>query len=249
MLWFKHYTNASDNAWLNRLENDLGLEAYARWFKILEIIFSIKKEKFSNGAAFRPGFWCRALRFRSVNDCRSFLERLTNDQRIVVEWSPTEWVVRYPKALKLLKPPPEFEIKKSSLELDIELDKEVYNKNYKPKKPTKVGSDATRPMSFVIKFQKLFKESWEKHYGHEYKNYPFSVTGAFFKKFEKDVDGDKQLTEAIERFFSSSDKFYVSSRHSFNVFMSAINALIVAPKTRVWGEDFLKESKTEGKPL
>lgn len=38
MRWFKHYATASDNSFIEELEEKFGLEGYARWYKLLEII-------------------------------------------------------------------------------------------------------------------------------------------------------------------------------------------------------------------
>lgn len=38
MKWFKHMADASDNEFLSGLEEELGLEGYARWWKLLEAI-------------------------------------------------------------------------------------------------------------------------------------------------------------------------------------------------------------------
>lgn len=38
MRWFKHFSNASDDDFLEELEEQFGLEGYARWWKLLEII-------------------------------------------------------------------------------------------------------------------------------------------------------------------------------------------------------------------
>ncbi len=38
MRWFKHYAEASDNSFIEDLEEKFGLEGYARWYKLLEVI-------------------------------------------------------------------------------------------------------------------------------------------------------------------------------------------------------------------
>jgi hypothetical protein len=36
--WFKHYTCSSDDEFIAGLEEEFGLEGYARWWKLLEAI-------------------------------------------------------------------------------------------------------------------------------------------------------------------------------------------------------------------
>jgi len=38
MKWFKHFTDASDDEFIAELENRFGLEGYARWWKLLEVV-------------------------------------------------------------------------------------------------------------------------------------------------------------------------------------------------------------------
>lgn len=120
MRWFKHLADADSDGWLNRLENELGIEAYARWWKLLETIALQMNESERCAATYRPGFWTRRLRFRSVPDCQKFLVRLavdgrilfTGDQRSISDQSPNdrrsfpecsanEWSIKCPKLLKI----------------------------------------------------------------------------------------------------------------------------------------------------
>lgn len=50
MKWFKHMCDASENDFLTRLEDEFGLEGYARWFKLCEAVghgADPKKDKWS----------------------------------------------------------------------------------------------------------------------------------------------------------------------------------------------------------
>lgn len=49
MLWFKHMSDASNNDFLTRLEDEFGLEGYARWFKLLEAV--------AHGCEPKKGVW------------------------------------------------------------------------------------------------------------------------------------------------------------------------------------------------
>jgi len=58
MKWFKHFTDASDDDFLQTIEDIFGLEGYARWWKLLEVIA---------GVAFPKGL------FRQIGTVRVYL--------------------------------------------------------------------------------------------------------------------------------------------------------------------------------
>lgn len=63
MKWFKHLADASNDDFVEELEEALGLEGYARWWKMLEIIAAgMEKDRNDPSAIHTVGKWCEKLK-------------------------------------------------------------------------------------------------------------------------------------------------------------------------------------------
>lgn len=84
MRWFKHMTDASDNEFIERLEADFGLEGYARWWKLCEII---GKHMDNSGRCHAEYSWTKWQSFLKGkrNKLETFLKRLENESKIKIE--------------------------------------------------------------------------------------------------------------------------------------------------------------------
>lgn len=97
--WFKHFSDASRDEKIVKIEARYGLNGYARFFKLLELF---SEQEGVEKLTYRPGFWASALRFRSVIDAGSFLDQLAIDAGLIVDRSGIDWVVSWPKFVKLI---------------------------------------------------------------------------------------------------------------------------------------------------
>lgn len=85
MKWFKHMSDASDDEFLQRVEDLFGLEGYARWWKLLEVIASeISESHPEPSAEFTWKKWGEKLRGKP-NKLKSFLEYSENQTKIKLE--------------------------------------------------------------------------------------------------------------------------------------------------------------------
>jgi len=81
MKWFKHYTNASDDEFIARLEDEFGLEGYARWWKLLEVIAQNMGGESGCSATYPWSHWQRFLKGKR-RKLEPFLAHLESKGRI-----------------------------------------------------------------------------------------------------------------------------------------------------------------------
>lgn len=80
--WFKHISDASDDDFLQTIEEEFGLEGYARWFKLLECIS--RDVRHSGRATLPLRDWARYLR-TNARVFIPFLEAIRRHGRIEFE--------------------------------------------------------------------------------------------------------------------------------------------------------------------
>ena len=87
MKYIKHMCNCSDDAFLEQMEKDLGLEAYARWWKMLEVIGrAMEKDRNDPSAEHTVEKWCQYLKAkRKTLDI--FLDYCRKKEKIYTEYS------------------------------------------------------------------------------------------------------------------------------------------------------------------
>jgi len=75
MKWFKHFSNASEDEFIQRLEDEFGLAGYAWWWKILETVARNSKPG-ECSATLSSSKWKSSLLTNSkgLNKCLDFLE-------------------------------------------------------------------------------------------------------------------------------------------------------------------------------
>lgn len=86
MKWFKHFTHASNGDTITKIEREFGLEGYARWFKLLEIIGRGMDGTDRCSAKYHINDWCAFLKCKP-NKFRTFVERLADVSETFVERS------------------------------------------------------------------------------------------------------------------------------------------------------------------
>lgn len=101
MQWFKHYSNASNDDFLEELESKFGLEGYARWWKLLEVIAE-EMERGSDLCHAKHSLhkWSLFLKGKQ-NKLSSFLVYLENKQKINLEQTENILKIECPKLLEL----------------------------------------------------------------------------------------------------------------------------------------------------
>ena len=80
MIWFKHMCDASNGETISQIEEEFGLEGYARWFKLMEVIAS-KSDGENFYAEYSLKKWCLFLKAKPKK-LVMFLECLGNLQAI-----------------------------------------------------------------------------------------------------------------------------------------------------------------------
>lgn len=87
MRWFKHMAGASRDAFVVDLEARFGLEGYARWFKLLEVVAEqCRPERGEWSVSYPEATWARLLSAKR-KILRTFLEYCRNVSRIKAEYS------------------------------------------------------------------------------------------------------------------------------------------------------------------
>src|SRR5688572_28091058 len=97
--WFKHMTDASENDFLVRVEGVFGLAAYARWWKLLEIVGKHVGRGENCAAAYPITKWQAALNAKGKT-LSSFLDLLEKEGRISVQRSESVLRIEVPNLLK-----------------------------------------------------------------------------------------------------------------------------------------------------
>ena len=130
MIWFKHLCSASNGETLSQIEEEFGLEGYARFFKLMEVVAS-KSDNDNYFAEYSEKKWSTFLRAKPKK-LRTFLKCLENLQVILVEHSENIIRIEMPNLCKFkqkdLGRSRPSRVKTASnppLEKEIEIDKEV----------------------------------------------------------------------------------------------------------------------------
>jgi hypothetical protein len=150
MKWFKHMSNSSTGGqFIAALEDEFGLEGYARYFKLLEIV-ALKAENGSCFSATYPAEKWRTFLKAKQNKLVSFLVYLEKQQQINLELNGNLITVEIPKMEALKDNHTSGQTKKlrSDLALEKEKEKELdkeEEKKVKEKKETSVSFLPNKP--------------------------------------------------------------------------------------------------------
>jgi len=79
--WFKHFTDASDDEFIAELEDRFGLEGYARYWKLLEVVGGQFKKDGAPKAAYPWLFWRKKLKVQQ-KPLEAFLTHLRDMGKI-----------------------------------------------------------------------------------------------------------------------------------------------------------------------
>lgn len=100
MKWFRHISNASDNDFIEGLEDEFGLAGYARWFKLLEVIAIGMDKTDKCHAEHTVDKWCGYLKAKR-KIMVSFLFHCENKMKIKQEQNGNIIKITCPKLLEL----------------------------------------------------------------------------------------------------------------------------------------------------
>lgn len=256
MKWFKHMSDMSHDPKIQNVEKWYGLEGYARWLKILEIIASDMNESDRCEVTLDERIWKDRLGFYRLKEMHIYLQSIANLGLIHLQSTsnPSSMsgqciTILCPNLLKIRARKKPIGSKTRPLEVEVEVDKDIHT-YVKPVKPAKAG--APSEPSFVSKIQKYFLEKWEEKYQMKYQAFSWAQTGALLKRLEKDFSAAPgKLNDAIDKFMHSDDVFILESRHNFGVFYKTINrwltekAVAETPMQKVFRE--MKEERERKK--
>lgn len=96
MKWFKHMVDAHKDPGLRAVFKKYGLEGEARFWRLVSIIAE-KYEIDTESVVLDLETIRESLRFRSATDCRPFLDLLTTQTQMVVEYSDTIVTIKWCK--------------------------------------------------------------------------------------------------------------------------------------------------------
>lgn len=119
-------TDFDDDEKIEALTKNYGFSGQGRLLKIYRIIAKQMDESDRCKVSYSPGFWTRQLGFRSAIDCRSFLDRLAIDWRLISVQFGNEWQVECPNLLKIRARKNAIESRIRHLDIEVDVDKE-YN--------------------------------------------------------------------------------------------------------------------------
>ena len=100
MKWFRHMADASDDEFLSEVEDIFGLEGYARWWKLLEIIAKQMDETDRCYAEYSWKKWQTFLKGKR-NKLETFLVHSKNQRKINMEQNGNILKISCPKLLEL----------------------------------------------------------------------------------------------------------------------------------------------------
>ena len=100
MRWFKHYTDASDDEFIAGLEDRFGLDGYARWWKLLEIVGAQFKKDGAPIAAYPWFVWQTKLKGKRKK-LETFLNYLEKKCKIKQKQTGNILEIEIPKMLEI----------------------------------------------------------------------------------------------------------------------------------------------------
>lgn len=100
MKWFKHFSSASHDEFLESLIDDFGLEGYARWWLVLE---SIASQMDTTGRCHVEYSWVKwqTILKGKRNKLETFLEHCQNESKLKLEQNGNKLKITCPKLLNL----------------------------------------------------------------------------------------------------------------------------------------------------
>lgn len=101
MHWFKHFCAASDDDFIEELEDKFGLEGYARWWKLLEVIGRGMDKKHPDPSASHSVVkWCSLLKAKR-KQLTCFLVYCEKQVKINLQQTENVLTITCPNLLKL----------------------------------------------------------------------------------------------------------------------------------------------------
>lgn len=159
MKWFKHMCNASDDEFIAEIESEFGLEGYARWWKLLEVVGSAMGKDDRTAVKYPWQKWQTFLKAKR-NKLETFLVALENKRKINLKQTGNILEINVPKMQELRD---EWSKKLRSCsgvapEQDTEV--RVKNKELPPVVPP-AGDRALTPAAQKTKLASRLPEGWE----------------------------------------------------------------------------------------
>ncbi len=152
MKWFKHMANASsEGEFIAELEDEFGLEGYARYFKLLEAV-ALKMDETDNCSASYPWSKWQTILKGKRNKLETFLEHLENKRQINLKRNGNILEIEMPKLLELRDEYSRKIRSESGATPAQDIDKEIRKKKDLP--PTPKGEISTEPKPEENKFPK-----------------------------------------------------------------------------------------------
>ena len=101
MKWFRHMTDASDDEFISKLEAEFGLEGYARWWKILEVIGRQMDKSDRCSAEYPITKWMQLLSIKRWKILKSFVEFCAIGQKFNINYDEKILKIECPKLLEM----------------------------------------------------------------------------------------------------------------------------------------------------
>ena len=101
MKWFKHYSNADSSTKLNRIIDEMGVEGYARYWLLLELLSSHFDGE-STYFEIHENQILAKLRIKFSKKLATFMQKLSNFQLIKFKTHSKVWQIDAPILLELL---------------------------------------------------------------------------------------------------------------------------------------------------
>lgn len=216
MKWFKHMADARHDSFVVLLRQKWGREGVCRWWEILEIIASEMNETDKCEARFISGYWTRELGFRSTTDCRSFVEWLAINGRLIVDLSSNEWLVKCPNLLKIRDGRIKNRVQKSPLEVEVDTDTEEEIKDIavSSKPLPKIPDPRIKKITeqYFVEFQRLYKAKpiWGAKEA--------ALVKRDLKWAEQFGDAQQTIAQGVSKFLLDRSQFIVDQRHPYALF-------------------------------
>ena len=175
MPWIKHFADASESEGLNAMMEDMGIESYARYWLLLELLTSeYKGESFFK---IHESKIMRKLRFKRVDKMHHFLDKLALNVSLEVSYIDHSVGIKFDKIIELLSKDERYRRKQRTLDIrskkeDIDKEKNTTTTTAKTenleifenKKPAeKVYFDYQKEICVGLKESGML-DKWKSHY-------------------------------------------------------------------------------------
>lgn len=222
MKWFKHYHNSSTSNELNEIIDDLGLEGYARYWLLLELL----TEKFDGeSTTFKIHFSeiSAKVRIKFRKKLATFLQKLSKSSVTFTGVEGNFYKIEAPILLDLMDRDFKKTRKKREEPAPKNKDKRIKKKN-KNSPVAKIASGAATEVKPSFEIRCAYESAYQDRYGIKpsWGAPEYNLANRLLKSLPK-----SEVLTLVQKYLSYNDPWHLGKKHPFKLFYSDIDKIRV----------------------